>query len=92
VGEKSAPPPLRHNQQVPSQSVQAANANSSSLNDVFEVVATIFQQIMAELIGTEVEEENNGHHKNCIKNHETKWPLEFIGGKYDCASEGQQQL
>jgi hypothetical protein len=50
VGEMSAPPlPLKHNQQVPSQSVQAPNANSSSLDDVFTVVATIFQQIMTEL-------------------------------------------
>jgi hypothetical protein len=44
------PPPLRHNQQqVPSQSVQAPNANSSALNDMFTIVATIFQQIMTEL-------------------------------------------
>jgi hypothetical protein len=49
VGEMSAPPLLRHNQQVPSQSVQAPNANSSSLNDIFKVVATVFQQILTEL-------------------------------------------
>jgi hypothetical protein len=23
--------------------------------------------------------QNGGHHQNCIKSHETKWPLEFIG-------------
>jgi hypothetical protein len=51
------PAPLRHNQhQVQSQSVQAPNMNSSSLNDMFKVVATIFQQIMTELSGAESEE------------------------------------
>jgi hypothetical protein len=48
--------PLRHSQQVPSQSVQAPNANSSSLNNMSTTVVTIFQQIMAELNGTESEE------------------------------------
>jgi hypothetical protein len=58
MGEMSALPPLRHNQQqVPSQSVQAPNANSSSLNDMFTVVATIFQQIMTQLSGAESEED-----------------------------------
>jgi cytoskeletal protein RodZ len=55
--EKSALPPLRHNQQVPSQSVQAPNANSSSVNDLFTVVGMIFQQIMTELNGAESEED-----------------------------------
>jgi hypothetical protein len=51
-----APLPLGHNQQqVPSQSVQAPNANNSSLNDMFKVVAKIFQQIMTELNGAESE-------------------------------------
>jgi hypothetical protein len=59
MGEISAPPlPLRHNeQQVPSQSVQTANANSSSGNVMFKVVATILQQIVTELNGTESEED-----------------------------------
>jgi hypothetical protein len=35
--------------------------------------------------------ENNGHHNNCIKTHEAKWPLEFVGDIYDCAGEGQPQ-
>jgi hypothetical protein len=48
--------PLRHNQQVPSQSVQAPNAYSSSLNDIFKAVTTISQQIMTELNGAESEE------------------------------------
>jgi hypothetical protein len=59
---------------------------------MFTVVETVFQQIMTELSGAELEEQNNGHHKNCIKTHEAKWPLEFIGGKYDCAGQGQQQM
>jgi hypothetical protein len=51
-GRISAPPPLRHNLQVPSQSVQAPNVNSSFLN-MFKLFAMIFQQIMAELNGAE---------------------------------------
>jgi hypothetical protein len=51
------PPPSKHNQQIPSQSLQAPNANSSSLNDMFKVVATILQQIMTELSGSESEED-----------------------------------
>jgi hypothetical protein len=44
---KALSPPLRHNQQqVLSQLVQAHNANSSSLNDMFKVAAAVFQQIM----------------------------------------------
>jgi hypothetical protein len=58
VGEMSAPSPLRHNQQqVPSHSVQAPNANSSSVNNMFKVVTVIFQQIMTELNGTKSEED-----------------------------------
>jgi hypothetical protein len=52
----SVPTHLRQNQQVPSQSVQAPNADSSFLNDMFTVVATIFQQIMTDLNGVETEE------------------------------------
>jgi hypothetical protein len=64
VGEMSVPPPLRHNQQIPNQSVQAPNANcsyvndmanSSSVNDMFKVVAMTLQQIMRELSGAESE-------------------------------------
>jgi hypothetical protein len=58
VDEMSPPAPLRHNQQqVVSQSDQAPNANSSSVNNMFKVVATIFQQIMTELNGNESEED-----------------------------------
>jgi hypothetical protein len=63
-----------------SQSVQAPNANSSSLNGTFTAVATAFQQITTELSGAESEEDRNGYHRNSIKTHEAKWPLEFIGG------------
>jgi hypothetical protein len=53
-----APPPFRYNQQqVSSQSVQVPNANSSSLNDMFKVDGTIFQQIMTELNGPEFKED-----------------------------------
>jgi hypothetical protein len=55
-GRNECPPPLRQKQQVSSQSVQAPKANSSSLNDMFTVVATIIQQIMTELNGAESEE------------------------------------
>jgi hypothetical protein len=40
----------------------------------------------------EIEDRINDQHKNCIKTHEAKWPLNFIGGKYDCAGESQLQL
>jgi hypothetical protein len=40
-----------------SRSVQDPKANSSSLNDIFKVVATIFQQIATELNGAEAEED-----------------------------------
>jgi hypothetical protein len=53
-GRNECRPPLRHNQQVPSQSVQVPNANSSSLN-MFTVVAIIFQQILTQLNGAESE-------------------------------------
>jgi hypothetical protein len=38
---RPAPPALRHNQQVPSQSVEAPNVNSSSLNEMFKVFQLI---------------------------------------------------
>jgi hypothetical protein len=45
-GENECPPPLRHNRQhVPCQSVQAPNSNTSALNRMSTVVATIFRQI-----------------------------------------------
>jgi hypothetical protein len=48
----------KHNQQqVPSQSVQAPNVNSSSLNDMLKVVATVFQQILTGLNGAESKED-----------------------------------
>jgi hypothetical protein len=47
----------RQPKQVRSQSVQAPNANSSSLNDIFKVVAKIFQQIVTELSGAVSEED-----------------------------------
>jgi hypothetical protein len=40
-----------------SQSVQAPNASSSSLNDMLKVVTMIFHQIMTELNGAESEED-----------------------------------
>jgi hypothetical protein len=40
---------------LPSQSVQTPNVNCSSLNDMFKVVARVFQQIMTELSGVESE-------------------------------------
>jgi hypothetical protein len=39
-----------------------------------------------------VRRQNNDHHNNYIKTHEAKWPLVFLGGKYDCAGEDQHQL
>jgi hypothetical protein len=59
---------------------------------MFTVVAMTFQQIMAELKGAESEEDRNGYHRSSIKTYEAKWPLDFIGDKYDCAVEGHQQL
>jgi hypothetical protein len=50
--------PLRHNQQeVPNLSVQNPNVNSSSMNDIFIVVATVFEHVMAEFNGVESEED-----------------------------------
>jgi hypothetical protein len=46
VVEICAPLPLRYNKQVPSQSVQAPNVNSLSPNNIFKVVATVYQQII----------------------------------------------
>jgi hypothetical protein len=75
MGEMDDPPPLGHNQQVPSQSVQTPYVQSSSLNDMFKVVATVFQQIMTDLNGAESEEDRIAtitKKKNCTKNHEAK--------------------
>jgi hypothetical protein len=36
--------------------------------------------------------QNNGIHKNFIKTHEAKWPLNFLGSRYDSFGQGQQQL
>jgi hypothetical protein len=53
--------------------VQASTVNSSSLNDVFKVVATVFQQIMTVLNGAKSKEDRkNGNHKNFIKSHKAK--------------------
>jgi hypothetical protein len=58
---------------------------------MFKVVATIFQQIMTELNEAEPEEDRIvAIAKNCIKIHVAKWPLGFLGGKYDCAGEDQE--
>jgi hypothetical protein len=46
-----------NNKYQPSQSVDAPNATISSLNDMFKVVKTIFQQIMTELICAKSEED-----------------------------------
>jgi hypothetical protein len=42
-------------QQVPRQTIDAPNANSSSLNDIFKVVATAFKQVTTRLNGAESE-------------------------------------
>jgi hypothetical protein len=48
---------MKHNQQqIPSQSVPAPNANSSSLN-MPTVASTVFQQTMTDLNGAESEED-----------------------------------
>jgi hypothetical protein len=72
----SALPPLRHSQQGPSESVEAPDANSSSLNDMLTAVVTI----MTELNGAESEADRITAiiKKNYIKTHEAKWQLEFI--------------
>jgi hypothetical protein len=84
---------MRHNQQhVPSQSVHAPNANSLSVNDIFKVVATIFQQIIRELNGAKSEEDRiMAITKILLKLVKQKCPLEVIGGKYECTAEQQQQ-
>jgi hypothetical protein len=73
-------------------SVQTPDANSSSLNDMFTAVETVFQQIVTELNGAETEK---GRIKNItktlIKTYKARWLLEFTGGKYDCNGESQQQ-
>jgi hypothetical protein len=56
-GRNESSGPLRHNQQVPSQTVQASNAKSSSLYDVFTVVATTFEQLLTKLNGAESEQD-----------------------------------
>jgi hypothetical protein len=48
------------------------NVNSSSLKDIFRVVAMVFVQIMTELGGTKSEENDSGHPKICIKTHKIK--------------------
>jgi hypothetical protein len=53
--EKRVSPSLEAQPTISTKSVQAPNTNSSSLNDMFTVAATIFQQIMTELSGTESE-------------------------------------
>jgi hypothetical protein len=58
---------------------------------MFNVVATIFQQIMTELNGAESEEDRiTPNTKNCITTHVAKWTLYFIGGNYDCAGKDHQ--
>jgi hypothetical protein len=54
MGEMSAPLPWGTTNNY-TKSVQAPNANSSSLNDMFKVLSTIFQQIMTEFNGAETE-------------------------------------
>jgi hypothetical protein len=54
---RPAPPPLRNNQQVTSQSVQVSNVKTLSLNDMFKVLAVVFQQIITELNGAKAEED-----------------------------------
>jgi hypothetical protein len=54
---RPALPPLRHNQQVPSQSIQTSNVNSSSPNDRFKVVTIVLWQIMTELNRAKSEED-----------------------------------
>jgi hypothetical protein len=56
VGEIYAPPLLGQNQQqVPGQSIQASNANISSVKDMFKLVTIVFHQIMTELNGARSE-------------------------------------
>jgi hypothetical protein len=82
-GRNEDSPSLGHKQQqVPSQSVQAPNANSSSLNDIFTADATTFQHVMTELNGAESEADRMmAATKIALKTREEKWPLKFIGEK-----------
>jgi Na+/phosphate symporter len=58
VGELNVPFSLVHNQQqLRRHSVQASNANISSLNDMFKVVTTTFQQIMTKFNGADSEKD-----------------------------------
>jgi hypothetical protein len=82
-------PSLEAEPTTSTKSVQAPNINSSSLKDMFKVISADHDGAQW---GRIRRRHNNGHHKNCIQTHEAKWPLEFIGGKYDCAGEAQQQL
>jgi hypothetical protein len=70
---------------APSESVQTRNVNSSSLSDVFKLVATGFQQIVTELNGAKSE----GDRTLAITKlyHEAKWALDFIGSGYDCGDQ-----
>jgi hypothetical protein len=91
-GRNEFPPSLEAQPRTSAKSVQAPNVNSLSLNDMLKVVTTIFQQIMTAQWDRVRKRQNNGHHKICIKIHEAKWPLDFIGDKCDCVGEGQPQL
>jgi hypothetical protein len=64
-------------QQTTGQSVQAPLVNSEPLDNMLRAV-TVVQQIMTEVSGAQ-SQEDSGHHKNCLKTYEPKWPLEFIG-------------
>jgi hypothetical protein len=59
------------------------------VNDTFKEVATILADHERAKCSRDRRRENNGHHKNYNKSRESKWPLVFIGGKYDCAGEAQ---
>jgi hypothetical protein len=85
VGEMSALPLLRHNQQqVPSQFMLLMQT-VSSVENMFKVVIMLFQRITTELKGYESEEDRiMVITKNCIQTREENWPLGFIG----CAGEG----
>jgi hypothetical protein len=58
------------------QSVQAPNADSSSLSDMFKVVATVLRHVVTEL---NVAEPKGDGILAIIKTHEAKWLLKFIG-------------
>jgi hypothetical protein len=57
IVEERIAPPFFETQPTTRQSVQAPNANSSSLNDMYAAIATIFQQIMTQLNGAESQED-----------------------------------